>query len=398
MGAAPREVSTAHCPNIPRRPERTPLSQQTAQEKASQFSARMTQSAASSGKPALRMSGRFPHMLVTRPPLFVWIDRGRVMTSDGPRKGHQICSMMVDVREDSSDKRTIVFPALSDARRFAGAIKKAKFQTADQRNNLFAGRRATQVAIGTPWFSPVMILSRALSYRYWKPDDATDDIDSWARQLGVGQSARDAQTLERLLRLAIVRGPSWGSLSNSMNSTCERVLKSVSFPSAVNDAQTYSAMEAIGDVWRTISATDAQLRDFSVSSRKTVAVHFVRPQRPLNVNTAIVPSGSVPFREGSKVLIVHPWRKEGGPLNGGELEAFGFEDGKFVARVRPKTKGDRGAIAEAYGRTTYLIEAPFGAALKFGMAGSTSWEGGVPPTTPVQREVPADLLAIGAAR
>src|SRR5699024_11405871 len=89
----------------------------------------MTQSAASSGKPALRMSGRFPHMLVTRPPLFVWIDRGRVMTSDGPRKGHQICSMMVDVREDSSDKRTIVFPALSDARRFAGAIKKDRKST-----------------------------------------------------------------------------------------------------------------------------------------------------------------------------------------------------------------------------------------------------------------------------
>lgn len=374
------------------------MSQQTAQEKATQLSQDMTRAAASSGKPTIRMSGRFPHMLVTRPPLFVWIDRGRVMTSDGPRKGHHICSMMVDVREDSSDKRTIVFPDLSDARRFAGAIKKAKFQTADQRNNLFAGRRATQVAIGTPWFSPVLILSRALSYRYWKPDDATGDIDSWAQQLGVGQSARDAQTLERLLKLAIIRGPSWGSLSKSMNSTCERVLKSVSFPSAVNDAQTYSAMEAIGDVWRTISATDAQLRDFSVSSRKTVAVHFVRPQRPRNVDTAIVPSGSVPFREGSKVLIVHPWRKEGGPLNGGELEAFGFEDGKFVALVRPKTKGDRGAIAEAYGRTAFLVEAPFGAALKFGMAGSTSWEGGIPPTSPVQRDVPAELLSIGGAR
>lgn len=374
------------------------MSQQTAQEKATQLSQDMTRAAASSGKPTLRMSGRFPHMLMTRPPLFVWIDRGRVMTSDGPRKGHEICSMMVDVRPDSTMKRTIVFPALSDARRFAGAIKKAKYQNADQRNNLFAGRRATLVAIGTPWFPPVMILSRALAYRYWKPDDDADDIDSWSRQLGAGPSARNAATLDRLLKLAIIRGPSWGSLANSMTSTGERVLKYVSFPSAVNDAQTYSAMESLGDAWRAVSATDAQLRDYSVSTRKTVAVHFVNPGMPSNVDTAIVPSGSVPFREGSKVFVVHPWRKDGGPLNGGELEAFGFEDGKFVARVRPKTKGDRGAIAEAYGRTTYLIEAPFGAALKFGMTGSTSWEGGVPPTTPVQREVPADLLAIGAAR
>lgn len=374
------------------------MTQQTAQERASQFSASMAQDAASSGKPTPRMSGYFPHMLMTRPPLFVWIDHGRVMTSDGPRPGHRICSMMVDTRKDSDDKRTIVFPALSDARRFSGAIKKAKFQTADQRNNLFAGRRATLVAIGTPWFSPVMILSRALSYRFWKPDEDADDIDSWSRQLGAGPSARNAQTLERLLRLAVVRGPSWGSLAASMNSTSERVLKYVSFPSAVNDAQTYSAMEAIGDVWRTISAVDAQLRDYSVSSRKTVAVRFSGTNRIGNVNTAIVPSGSVPFREGSKVFVVQPWRKEGGPLNGGELEAFGFEEGQFVARIRPKTKGDRGAVREAEGRTTFLVEAPFGAALKFGMTGSTSWEGGVPPITPVRRTVPADLLAIGAAK
>ena len=243
-----------------------------------------------------------------------------------------------------------------------------------------------------------MILSRALSYRFWKPDEDADDIDSWSRQLGAGPSARNAQTLERLLRLAVVRGPSWGSLAASMNSTSERVLKYVSFPSAVNDAQTYSAMEAIGDVWRTISAVDAQLRDYSVSSRKTVAVRFSGTNRIGNVNTAIVPSGSVPFREGSKVFVVQPWRKEGGPLNGGELEAFGFEEGQFVARIRPKTKGDRGAVREAEGRTTFLVEAPFGAALKFGMTGSTSWEGGVPPITPVRRMVPADLLAIGAAK
>lgn len=367
---------------------------QTPQVRASEVAAQMMRAAADAGKPILRMSNDFPSMQLTRKPLYVWIDKGRVRTSDGPMKGHQICSAMVDVREDSAVKRTVVLPSLSDARRLLAALGRAKFTTADQRNSVFAGRRTLQVAIATPWFSPVLIVSRALSFRYWKPDGATDDIDSWARHFGVS-SPRSGAGLDRLAERALKGTSTWGSIATRLNSTSERVLKAQSFLSPVNDAQTMSGMEAIGDLWRVLTACDATLRPYSLASRKTVAVRFDRPDRESNLEYATIPAGSIPFRERSTVWVVDPLNKKGGELSGGSLTGFGFEDGVFRIVITPAGKSGRWSCREVHGRQSFLVEAPFGGAPRFSRPEGSSWDNGVPPIEKIDRSVPAELSLAG---
>ena len=146
--------------------------------KAAEYAAQRRQEAARTGRPIPRMSETLPSLHV-REKLFVWVDKGRVRTSDGPMKGHEIAAVLLNTDNESESRREIVMPTHRDLRLLVRAFSKARFTTIDQRNAVLAARRVLDVGLVTPWFSSLTIITRALTARYWAPFEDTDDLTSW---------------------------------------------------------------------------------------------------------------------------------------------------------------------------------------------------------------------------
>lgn len=173
--------------------------------KAAEYAAQRRQDAARTGRPIQRMSETLPSLHV-REKLFVWVDKGRVRTSDGPMKGHEIAAVLLNTDNESESRREIVMPTHRDLRLLIRAFSRARFTTIDQRNVVLAARRVLDVALVTPWFSSLTIITRALTARYWAPFEDTDDLTAWARCLGVADP-HSSSGLGDLYRLSI-RGSS----------------------------------------------------------------------------------------------------------------------------------------------------------------------------------------------
>src|SRR5699024_9253780 len=252
--------------------------------KAAAYAAERREQAARTGQVVPRMSETLPSLHV-REKLFVWVDKGRVRTSDGPMKGHEIASVLLNTDNDTDSRREIVLPTIRDLRLLVRAFAKARVSTIDQRNAVLAARRVLDMALATPWYSSLTVITKGLSARYWAPFDSTDDLEAWARVLGVADP-RSVTGMGDLYRLAI------------------RVTRARRFPGALNDAQAYVAMEALGDQWKTLCAVDETLRPVNLAARRTVAVVPQRPGRESTIERMLVTGGSIPFRSSSTVWVV----------------------------------------------------------------------------------------------
>lgn len=359
--------------------------------KASAYAAERREQATRIGRALPRMSESLPNLHV-REKLFVWVDKGRVRTSDGPMKGHEIASVLLNTDDDTDSRREIVMPTHRDLRLLIRAFAKARFNTVDQRNAVLAARRVLDIALATPWYSSLTIITKGLAARYWAPFENTDDLHAWARVLRV-TNPRSTTGLDDLYRLAIRGTSTHGSLRARITSASDRITRARTFPGAINDAQAYVAMEGLGDQWKTLCAVDATLRPYSVAARRTVAVIPQRPSQEQMIERMLVPSGSIPFRDSSTVWVVDPHSPDA-DLRGGKVHGFGYDQGQFVLEVFPESKGTW-SFRTAYGREVYLVEAPFGGAPRFTHKEASVWEGGVPPTDPVERIVPPELSLAG---
>jgi len=359
--------------------------------KAASYAAQRHEQAARTGQALPRMSETLPSLHV-REKLFVWVDKGRVRTSDGPLKGHEIASVLLNTDDDTDSRREIVMPTHRDLRLLIRAFAKARFNTADQRNAVLAARRILDVALATPWYSSLTIITRGLAARYWPPFENTDDLHAWGQVLGV-PDPRSTTGMGDLYRLAIRGTSTHGKLTSRITAASDRITRARTFPGAINDAQAYVAMEALGDQWKALCAVDEILRPYSIAARRTVAVVPQLPDRPTTIERMLVPGGSIPFRDSSTVWVVDP-DSPASDLRGGKVHGFGYDQGQFALEVDPEPKGNW-SFRTAYGREVYLVEAPFGGAPRFTHKEASVWEGGVPPTEPVERMVPPELSLAG---
>lgn len=359
--------------------------------KAAEVTAAAREKAARTGTPVPRMCETLPSLAV-REKLLVWVDKGRVRTSDGPMKGHEIAAVLLNTDNDSDTRREIVMPTHRDLRLLVRAFSKARFTTIDQRNAVLAARRVLDAALATPWYSSLTIITKALAARYWAPFEDTDDLHAWGRALAVA-NPRSVAGMRDLYRLAIRGASTHGALTTRITAASDRITRARTFPGAVNDAQAYVAMEALGDQWKALCAVDETLRPVNLAARRTVAVIPQRPSRESIIERMLVPGGSIPFRSSSTVWVVDP-DSPGSDLRGGKVHAFGYDQGQFILEVDPETKG-AWSFRAAYGREVYLVEAPFGGAPRFTRKEPSSWEGGVPPSEPVKRMVPPELSLAG---
>lgn len=361
--------------------------------KAAEYAAQRREEAARKRTPLPRMSETLPSLHV-REKLFLWVDKGRVRTSDGPMKGHEIAACLLNTDNESESRREIVMPTHRDLRLLIRAFSKARFTTIDQRNAVLAARRVLDVALATPWFSSLTIITKALAARYWAPFDDTDDLTAWGRTLGV-PDPHSSTGLGDLYRLAI-RGTSMhGSLCTRITAASDRITRARTYPGALNNAQAFVAMEALGDQWKALCAVDETLRPYSLAARRTVAAIPQRPSREATIERLVIPGGSIPFRDSSTVWVVDPGSPDS-DLRGGKVAGFGYDHGQFVLNVDPDTKGVW-SFRSAYGREVFLVEAPFGASPRFSRKEPSPWQGGVPPEDPVERIVPAELALAGMA-
>lgn len=359
--------------------------------KAAEVTTAAREKAARTGSPVPRMCETLPSLAV-REKLLVWVDKGRVRTSDGPMKGHEIASVLLNTDNDSDTRREIVVPTHRDLRMLIRAFSKARFTTIDQRNAVLAARRVLDAALVTPWYSSLTIITKALAVRYWAPFEDTDDLHAWGRTLAVS-NPRSVAGMRDLYRLAIRGTSTHGALTTRITAASDRITRAQTFPGALNDAQAYVAMETLGDQWKTLCAVDETLRPVNLAARRTVAVVPQRPGRESTLERLLVPGGSVPFRSSSTVWVVDP-DSPGSDLRGGKVHAFGYDRGQFILEVDPDAKG-AWSFRAAYGREVYLVEAPFGGSPRFTRKEPSAWEGGVPPTEPVKRMVPPELALAG---
>ncbi|MDN5688492.1 MAG: hypothetical protein L0G94_17700 [Brachybacterium sp.] len=359
--------------------------------KAATYAAERREQAARTGQPLARMSETLPSLHV-REKLFVWVDKGRVRTSDGPMKGHEIASVLLNTDDETDSRREIVTPTVRDLRLLVRAFTKARFDTIDQRNAVLAARRVLDVALTTPWYSSLTIITKGLSARYWAPFTDTDDLAAWARVLGVAD-ARSTTGMGDLYRLAVRGTTTHGALTTRITAASDRITRARTFPGAINDAQAYVAMEALGGQWKALCAVDETLRPYNLAARRTVAVIPQRQAREQHIERMVVPGGSIPFRDSSTVWVVDPHSPDA-DLRGGKVHGFGYDQGQFILEVDPETKGTW-SFRSAYGREVYLVEAPFGGSPRFTRKEPSAWEGGVPPTDPVERIVPPELSLAG---
>src|SRR5690625_5819283 len=79
--------------------------------KAAAYAAERREQAARTGQVVPRMSETLPSLHV-REKLFVWVDKGRVRTSDGPMRGHEIASVLLNTDNDTDSRREIVLPTI----------------------------------------------------------------------------------------------------------------------------------------------------------------------------------------------------------------------------------------------------------------------------------------------
>src|SRR5699024_9631278 len=106
---------------------------------------------------------------------------------------------------------------------------------------------------------------------------------------------------------------------------------------AVNDAQAYVAMEALGDQWKVLCAVDETLRPVNLAARRTVAVIPQRPSRESTIERMLVPGGSIPFRSSSTVWVVDP-DSPGSDLRG-EGPRLRLRPGPVHPRSGPRDQG-----------------------------------------------------------
>lgn len=363
----------------------------TGSMKAAEYAAAQRAEAKAKGSTLLRMSETLPS-LHARDKLFVWIDKGRVRTSEGPMKGHEIAAVLMNTDNESEARREVVVPTLRDLRLLVRAFSKARFNTIDQRNAVLAARRVLDVALATPWYSSLTIITRGLAARYWAPFEDTDDLRAWARALGV-QDPHSVTGLLDLYGSAIRGSTTHGGLCGRITAASDRITRSRVYPSALNDAQAFVAMEALGDQWKALCAVDSTLRPYNIAARRAVAAIPQRPGRESNTERCIIPAGSIPFRESSTVWVVDPQQPDS-DLRGGRVAGFGYDQGTFVLEVDPESKGVW-SFRSAYDREVYLVEAPFGASPRFTRKEPSPWDGGVPPADPVERMVPSELSLAG---
>lgn len=361
--------------------------------KAAEYAAQRRKEAARAGTPLRRMSETLPSLHV-REKLFVWVDKGRVRTSDGPMKGHEIAAVLLNTDSEDTSRREIVLPTHRDLRLLIRAFAKARFTTIDQRNAVLSARRVLDVALATPWFSSLTIITKALAARYWAPFEDTDDLAAWGRALGV-TDPHSATGMGDLYRLAIRGSSMHGSLCTRITAASDRITRARTFPGAINDAQAFVAMETLGDQWKTLCAVDETLRPYNLASRRTVAAIPQRPTRESVIERLAIPGGSIPFRDSSTVWVVDPQSPDS-DLRGGKVFGFGYDHGQFILEVDPEPKGVW-SFRSAYGREVFLVEAPFGASPRFSRKEPSPWDGGVPPVEPVDRIVPAELSLAGMA-
>lgn len=359
--------------------------------KAADVTAAAREKATRTGTPIPRMCETLPSLAV-REKLLVWVDKGRVRTSNGAMKGHEIAAVLLNTDNESDTRREIVMPTHRDLRLLIRAFSKARFATIDQRNAVLAARRILDAALATPWYSSLTIITKGLAARYWAPFEDTDDLHAWGRALSVA-NPRSVTGMNDLYRLAIPGTSTHGALTTRITAASDRITRARTFPGALNDAQAYVAMEALGDQWKALCAVDATLRPYNLAARRTVAVIPQRPDRESAIERMLVPGGSIPFRSSSTVWVADPHSPDA-DLRGGKVHAFGYEQGQFVLEVDPEAKGTW-SFRTAYGREVYLVEAPFGGAPRFTRKEPSSWEGGVPPAEPVQRMVPPELSLAG---
>lgn len=359
--------------------------------KAAEVAAQHREQAARSGKAIRRMSETLPS-LHAREKLFVWVEKGRVRTSDGPMKGRDIASVLMNTDSDSESRREVVLPTLRDLRMLIRAFSKARFNTIDERNAVLAARRVLDAALVTPWYSSLTVITRGLAYRYWSPFEDPDDLGAWSRVLQTSDP-RSVGGMADLYRLAIRGSATHGDLCGKITAASDRITRSRSFPSALNDSQAYVAMEGLSDQWRALCAIDETLRPFNLAARRTVGAIPQRVTRERTVERCVIPSGSIPFRDSTTVWVVDPQAPDAS-LHGGRVAGFGYDGGDFILEVFPNTKGTW-SFRSAYGREIYLVEAPFGGAPRFTTKEPSSWDGGVPPEDPVERIVPAELALAG---
>lgn len=359
--------------------------------KAAEVAEQHREQAARSGKAIHRMSETLPS-LHAREKLFVWVEKGRVRTSDGPMKGRDIAAVLMNTDSDSESRREVVLPTLRDLRMLIRAFSKARFNTIDERNAVLAARRVLNAALATPWYSSLTVITRGLAYRYWPPFEDTDDLGAWSRALRTSDP-RSVGGMTDLYRLAIRGSATHGDLCGKITAASDRITRSRSFPSALSDSQAYVAMEGLGDLWRALCAIDETLRPFNLAGRRTVGAIPERSPRERTVERCVIPAGAIPFRDSSTVWVVDPQAPDAS-LHGGRVAGFGYDGGDFILEVFPDTKGTW-SFRSAYGREVYLVEAPFGGAPRFTTKEPSSWDGGVPPEDPVERIVPAELALAG---
>src|SRR5690625_3998072 len=199
--------------------------------KAAAYAAERRQQAARTGQVVPRMSETLPSLRV-REKLFVWVDKGRVRTSDGPMKGHEIAAVLLNTDSEDDSRREIVLPTTRDLRLLIRAFSRARFTTIDQRNSVLAARRVLDIALATPWFSSLTIITRGLSARYWAPFEDTDDLHAWGRALSV-TDPRSATGMGDLYRLAIRGTTTHGKLTTRITAASDRIIRSRTFPGAV---------------------------------------------------------------------------------------------------------------------------------------------------------------------
>ena len=304
--------------------------------KAAEVTTAAREKAARTGSPVPRMCETLPSLAV-REKLMVWVDKGRVRTSDGPMKGHEIAAVLLNTDNDSDTRREIVMPTHRDLRLLIRAFSKARFTTIDQRNAVLAARRVLDAALVTPWYSSLTIITKALAVRYWAPFEDTDDLHAWGRTLAVS-NPRSVAGMRDLYRLAIRGTSTHGALTTRITAASDRITRARTFPGALNDAQAYVAMEALGDQWKTLCAVDETLRPVNLAARRTVAVVPKRPGRESSLERMLVPGGSVPFRSSSTVWVVDP-DSPGSDLHGGKVACVRLRPGPVHPRDRPRRQG-----------------------------------------------------------
>src|SRR5690625_7901071 len=128
--------------------------------KAAAYAAERREQAARTGQVVPRMSETLPSLHV-REKLFVWVDKGRVRTSDGPMKGHEIASVLLHTDNDTDSRREAVLPRIRVLRLLVRAVAKARVSPIDQRNADLAARRVLDLARATPWYPPETVLTTA---------------------------------------------------------------------------------------------------------------------------------------------------------------------------------------------------------------------------------------------